>query len=62
MKDPPDRMESAGTDFHAVVAEGFRALAAAEPDRWLVVDGTGDVDAVEARVADAWARWEEGHR
>ena len=62
MKDPPDRMESAGTDFHAVVAEGFRELAAAEPDRWLVVDGTGDVEAVTARVAEAWAHWEERHR
>jgi dTMP kinase len=62
MKDPPDRMESAGTGFHAVVADGFRDLAAAEPHRWLVVDGTGDVEAVAGRVADAWERWEAGHR
>lgn len=62
MKDPPDRMEAAGTDFHAVVAEGFRSLAAAEPDRWVVVDGTGEVDAVTARVDAALAAWQEAHR
>lgn len=61
MKDPPDRMESAGTDFHAVVAEGFRSLAAAEPGRWVVVDGTGEVDAVTARVDAALAAWQEAH-
>ena len=60
MKDPPDRMESAGVAFHDLVAEGFRALAAADPKRWLVVDGTGDVDDVERRVASALAQWEEG--
>jgi dTMP kinase len=57
MTEPPDRMESAGADFHAVVAAGFRSLAAADRARWLVVDGTGTVDEVGARVAgcvDAW--------
>lgn len=62
MKDPPDRMESAGADFHATVAEGFRALAAVEPERWIVVDATGDVDAVEQQVLAAWERWEEAQR
>jgi dTMP kinase len=44
-----DRMERLGEAFHRRVAEGFRLLAAAEPDRWVVVDGTEAVD----RVADA---------
>lgn len=48
-----DRLEAAGRDFHAKVADGFRALAAADPDRWLVVDGTQGVDEVAARVASA---------
>lgn len=45
----PDRMESAGGEFHAAVAEGFRSLAAADP-AWVAVDGTGTVDAVAGRV------------
>lgn len=57
MKDPPDRMESAGPDFHARVQSGFHDLAAREPERWLVVDGTGSVDDVAARVAEAYDGW-----
>ena len=53
MTDPPDRMESAGATFHAAVAEGFRALAAASPAEWAVVDGTGSVEDVFARVVEA---------
>ena len=48
-----DRMENAGDDFHRRVAEGYRALAAADPKRWRVVDGSGAVCDVEARVAKA---------
>jgi dTMP kinase len=55
----PDRMESAGDDFHARVAAGFRALAEAEPSRWLVVDGSGSVDEVTSRVRAALDRWEK---
>ena len=33
-----DRFEQAGDDFHARVDRGFAAMAAAEPDRWVVVD------------------------
>jgi dTMP kinase len=49
----PDRMEAEDAAFHARVAEGYRRLAAAEPDRWVVVDGTDDVDAVAKRVREA---------
>ena len=49
-----DRMELAGDDFHRRVAEGYRALAAADP-RWVVVDGAGTVDDVAERVAEAVA-------
>jgi dTMP kinase len=52
-----DRMEAAGDDFHARVADGYRALAAAEPHRWIVVDGDGAVDDVAARVRDAVDAW-----
>jgi len=49
----PDRMELAGDDFHHKVGDGYRALAAAAPDRWVVVDGSGTVDGVAARVRAA---------
>jgi dTMP kinase len=52
-----DRMEAEGRDFHARVADGYRQLAAAEPDRWLVVDGEGSVDEVATRVRDAVEKW-----
>jgi dTMP kinase len=48
-----DRMEAAGDDFHRRVVEGYRALAAADPERWRVVDGSGTVEDVEARVLKA---------
>ncbi len=50
--DRPDRLEAAGEEFHRRVGAGYRALAAADPARWAVVDGGGDPDAVEAAV---WA-------
>jgi thymidylate kinase len=32
------------------VAQGFRAIAAADPEHWVTVDGDGSVDEVAARV------------
>ena len=46
-----DRMEAEGAAFHARVADGYRALAEAEPDRWVVVDGTGPPADVAERVS-----------
>jgi len=46
----PDRLEAAGDEFHRRVSEGFRALAAACPETWRVVDGEGGVDEVWERV------------
>ena len=37
----------------AVVVAAYREMAAADPDRWLVVDGNGSLDEVAARVAAA---------
>ncbi|MGZ9160859.1 MAG: dTMP kinase [Candidatus Limnocylindrales bacterium] len=39
--------------FHVRVREGFLALAAAEPGRFVVVDATGDIETVAAAVARA---------
>ena len=49
----PDRFESQGGAFHERVAEGFLALAADEPGRWTVIDGTGDEDEVATLVLEA---------
>lgn len=45
-----DRFEAAGTAFHERVRRGFTEMAAAEPSRWLVIDGTGAVDRVTAKI------------
>lgn len=49
----PDKLEAAGDAFHRRVADGYRAQAAADPGRWLVIDGEGSVEDVAARVAAA---------
>lgn len=45
-----DRLESEGKEFGERVAEGFRALAQADPRRIGLVDGRGEIDAVHAEV------------
>jgi len=45
-----DRLESVGAEFATRVRETFLARAAAEPDRWVVVDATSGVDDVQAQV------------
>lgn len=46
--------------FHERVRAGFLALAAAEPGRWRVVDGSRTADEVERAVADAVSRFFAG--
>ena len=50
-----DRIEGAGEEFHRRVREGFRRLAAADPDRYLVLAARADREAIAARVAEAVA-------
>ena len=45
-----DRFEREGADFFARIAEGFRELRAADPDRWVIIDGTVPKDDVEAAI------------
>jgi len=47
---PRDRIEAAGDHFRLRVRDGFHAEAAHDPNRWVVVNGAGAVDDVEARV------------
>ena len=49
--DDRDRLELVGGGFHQRVRDGFLAFAAAEPARWLVVDGSRSPDDVEAAIA-----------
>jgi dTMP kinase len=49
----PDRMEAAGEAFHDRVLRGYQALAAADPARWVVVDGTAEPDDVAQAVWEA---------
>jgi len=48
-----DRMESNVAGFHERVRAGYRSLAATDPDRWTLVDGTGLVEDVAALVWEA---------
>jgi dTMP kinase len=45
-----DRVESAGDAFHARVHDGFLVQAMADPDRWVIVDGTQPEDEVAAAI------------
>lgn len=45
-----DRFERAGEAFHRRVVDGFRELAAADPDRWITVTPDGDKDAVALHI------------
>lgn len=48
-----DRMEEKATSFHEQVREGYLSLAAEEPRRWRVIDGTRSIDEIEAGIWDA---------
>lgn len=48
-----DRFERESAEFHARVADGFRAMAAADPDRWMVVRADEPPDEVAVAIAAA---------
>jgi dTMP kinase len=45
-----DRIEGESLEFHQRVREAFLAMAAADPEHYLVVDARADVDAIGAAV------------
>lgn len=59
--DEIDRIEGAGAEFHTRVREGYLEMAAADPDRWIVIDAGGTVDDVAARVDTALGMWLAAH-
>jgi dTMP kinase len=50
-----DRMEGEGHAFQQRVADGYRELAAAGGDGWLVVDATGPVESIASIIRDGVA-------
>jgi dTMP kinase len=54
---PLDRLEARDAGFHGRVRDGYRALAQADPQRWVVVQGTGSENEVAARVWEAYSAW-----
>lgn len=48
-----DRFEAAGRAFHERVIDGFRTMAANDPDHWVTVAALGSIDEVAEDVAAA---------
>jgi len=55
-----DAIGGRAADYHASVNGAFLDFAAAEPDRFRVIDGQGSIDEVHARVMEAVAPLLEG--
>lgn len=55
-----DRFEAESRQFRERVRNGYLELAAADPDRWVVVDGDAPVAEVAARVLSGVQGWLEG--
>ena len=51
-----DRLEALPPDFHERVREGFRSLAASDPQRWVRIDASGTIAEVATRVRLAVSR------
>ena len=49
----PDRMESKGEAYHRLVREGFLKYAAAEPERYVVIDAAPSPDDVAEAIWNA---------
>ncbi|MFZ5915805.1 MAG: dTMP kinase [Chloroflexota bacterium] len=48
-----NRLDREAVDFHRRVGQGYRRLAAAEPERWLIVDARAPVESVHQEIARA---------
>jgi dTMP kinase len=46
----PDRLDAESFEFHQRARDGYMAIAAAEPDRFHIVDATGTTEEIHARV------------
>lgn len=48
-----NRLDAYDGEFHQRVRQGYRQMAAAEPERWIVLDARLDVEALHAAVCQA---------
>jgi dTMP kinase len=48
----PDRLESEPLEYHRTVRAGFLSQADTDPGRYLVLDATGDVEALATAIRD----------
>lgn len=51
-----NRLDQETTAFHRRVRQGYLALAAAEPDRWLVVDACRSIEEIQGEIQRAVKR------
>jgi dTMP kinase len=51
--DKTDRLELSGMDFHKKVYEGYLDIARKEPDRFIVIDASGDKFQTHAKIINA---------
>ena len=47
-----NRMEAKEVAFHRRVRDGYHALIAADPQRWLVLDANQPVDVIQAQMRE----------
>ena len=57
-----DRIERVDAAFSQRVRDCYRALAASDPEGWLVVDASADVDEVADTIAAGVDRWLQRHQ
>ncbi|MHB9096916.1 MAG: dTMP kinase [Syntrophales bacterium] len=55
-----DRFEQEDLAFHGRIRDGYLTLAAGEPERFRIVDGTANIDAIHAEVCHHLAALIEG--
>ncbi len=55
-RDEDTRYESLGREFHKRLYAGFHEIAKREPDRCKIIDSSGPVDDVHARIRDVVAQ------
>ena len=55
-----NRLDAYALEFHHRVREGYLALAAADPERWVKIDASPDWEAVQAEIRSvAGSRWKQ---
>jgi len=45
-----DRLERAGLEFHTRVRDAFLKRAAAEPERWVIIDASAPIDDIQGQI------------